>query len=321
KHRTIVVICTFILSGFLWADSCFTQTEQKPFNLDKKVAEKLVAGAPEQIATGFKFTEGPAADRDGTLYFTDSHHGVIYTWSRDTGLEIYHDNRFLTVGLAIDKNGRVLACEDNMILDSEGNFMMYDGPSRRLVAIDGNGVKTMVFDSYGGKKLNGLNDIWIAPDGGIYVTDPDWGREGMEQGTSQVLYFPPDRSRLVRVIDDIPITNGVMGSPDGKTLYVIDAENDDVFAWDINKDGTVSGKRLFSEVGVDGMTVDESGNLYVTDTGITIYSPDGKKLETIELPERPTNLCFGGVDGKTLFITASTSVYAVPMNVRGVGWK
>ncbi|MFC1650157.1 SMP-30/gluconolactonase/LRE family protein [Candidatus Latescibacterota bacterium] len=309
-RKILIIVCTLGLTGLLWADSSFAQT-----------GKKLTAGEPEMIASGFKFTEGPAADRKGNLYFTDSHHGIIYKWKRKTGLDVYHDNHFLTIGLAIDKNGRILVCEDNMILDDEGKFSMYDGPCRRLVAIDENGEKTVLFDSYGGKKLNGLNDIWIAPDGGIYVTDPDWGREGMEQGTSQVLYFAPDGSEVVRVIDDVSITNGVAVSPDGKTLYVIDAKEDDVFAWDIHEDGTVSGKRLFSDVGVDGMTIDEHGNLYVTDTGVTIYSPDGEKLETIEFPERPTNLCFGGVDGKTLFATTSHSVHAVPMTVRGIGWK
>ncbi|MFC1551062.1 SMP-30/gluconolactonase/LRE family protein, partial [Candidatus Latescibacterota bacterium] len=292
------------------ATSCLTQTPKQ-----------FAAGPPEMIADGFKFTEGPAADRHGNFYFTDSHHGIIYTWSRDRGLDIYHDNLFLTVGLAIDSRGRILACEDNMILDEDLNLIMYDGPCRRLVAIAEDGEKTVIFDSYGGKKLNGLNDIWIAPDGGIYVTDPDWGREGMEQGTSAVYYFPHNKKELVRVIDDIPITNGVMGSPDGKTLYVIDAQEDEVFAWDIQPDGTVSNKRLFSDVGNDGMTVDEHGNLYVTDTGVTIYSPDGEKLERIEFPERPTNLCFGGVDGRTLLATTSHSVHVVPMNVRGAGWK
>jgi gluconolactonase len=319
-RRSFLVTITLIFSAFLWADSCLTETPEK-------VPTQLIAGSPEMIADGFKFTEGPAADKRGKLYFTDSHHGIIYTWTRENGLDIYHDNLFLTVGLAIDSRGRVLACEDNMILDEDLNFEMYDGDCRRLVAIAPDGKKTVIFDSYDGKKLNGLNDVFIAPDGGIYVTDPDWGREGMEQGTSQVLYYSPDAVRAqdnrepVRVIDDIPITNGVAVSPDGKTLYVIDAQEDDVFAWDIHPDGTVSGKRMFSDVGNDGMTVDEHGNLYVTDTGVTIYSPDGEKLERIEFPERPTNLCFGGTDGKTLYATTSHSVHAVPMNVRGAGLK
>ncbi len=305
--KPLIIALTFVL----FACSCARQ-----------MPEQIVAGPPVKIAEGFKFTEGPACDRDGMLYFTDSHHGMIYTWTPETGLDIYHDNTFLTVGLAIDGDRRILACEDNMILNENLKFSMYDGPCRRLVAIAPDGEKTVIFDSYGGKKLNGLNDIWIAPDGGIYVTDPDWGREGMEQGTSAVYYFSPDSEEgdePVRVIDDIAITNGVMGSPDGKTLYVIDSEEDNVYAWDVNSDGTVTNKRLFSEVGNDGMTMDEFGNLYVTDTGVTIYTPAGVTIGRIEFPERPSNLCFGGTDGKTLFATTSHSVHAVPMNIRGAG--
>ena len=308
---------TFMISifGLFFAASCFAPWS--PGNHHSQFA----AAPTQQLATGFRFTEGPVADRDGNVYFTDSHHGVIYLWSTDGELVKYHDNRILTVGLAVDRYNCLLVCEDNMILDESGKFIMYDGPCRRLVSIDQDGSKTVIVDSYGGKKLNGLNDIWIDPDGGIYMTDPDWGREGMEQGTSQVLYLTPDRSRLIRVIDDLAITNGVTGTRDGKVLYVIESKADQVYAYDVGEDGTLIGKRLFAEVGNDGMTVDEYGNLYVTDIGITIYAPDGKKLETITVPERPSNVCFGGPGGRTLYITARNSLYAVPMNVRGADWK
>lgn len=283
-----------------------------------------VAGTVERVATGFKFTEGPASDRDGVVYFTDSHHGEIYRWTVERGLSMYYENHILTVGLDVDGAGMVLACEDNMILDGSGEFSMYNGPCRRLVAIGPDSTKRVIADTYGGKRLNGLNDIWIAPDGAVYLTDPDWGRPGMEQGIGQVLRLSPDRSRLDRIIDDIPIPNGVTGSPDGMVLYVIDSETRQVFAWDILPDGSVSGKRLFAPHGYDGMTVDEHGNVYVTAgeprRGIAIYSPSGEAIGFINVPEQTSNVCFGGPGHTTLFITAATSLYAIPMNVRGARW-
>ncbi len=293
-----------------------------PLPLSSDPLTPQAVGPVEQVATGFKFAEGPASDRDGVVYFTDSHHGEVYRWTAERGLSMYYENHILTVGLDVDGAGMVLACEDNMILDSSGEFSMYDGPCRRLVAIGPDSTKRAIADSYGGKRLNGLNDIWVAPNGAVYLTDPDWGRPGMEQGTGQVLRLSPDRSRLDRIIDDIPIPNGITGSPDGTVLYVIDSEMRRVFACDILPDGSVTGKRLFAAHGYDGMTVDEHGNVYVTAgeprRGIVIYTPSGDVIGSIDVPEQPSNLCFGGPGHTTLFITAAKSLYAVPMNVRGV---
>lgn len=177
---------------------------------------------------------------------------------------------------------------------------------------------TVLADRYLGKRLNSPNDLWLDMEGGIYFTDPRYGnRDGLEQDGEHVYYLKPGGSNPVRVIDDLVRPNGVMGTSDGTRLYVADEGSDQTFVYAINSDGTLSDKRLFASQGSDGMTMDEEGNLYLTKSSVAVYSPQGNQIASIEVPERPANVCFGGEDRKTLFITAQTSLYAVRMRVRG----
>jgi len=171
-------------------------------------------------------------------------------------------------------------------------------------------------EQYNSKKFNGPNDLWIDPRGGIYFTDPRYGnRDDMEQDGEHVYYLSPDLKQLTRVIDDMIRPNGVLGTPDGKTLYVADHGDSKTFAYKINPYGSLSDKQLFTSMGSDGLTMDELGNLYLTAEAVRIYSPEGEYIEEILTDERPANVCFGGKDGKTLYITARTSLYAVKMKV------
>ena len=177
---------------------------------------------------------------------------------------------------------------------------------------------------YHGKLLNGPNDLWVRPDGGLYFTDPlyprpYWKRDAkMQQEGQCVYYLSPDRKHCTRVADDLEQPNGIVGTPDGRTLYVADIKAKRTYRYEILGDGRLSGKTLFCEMGSDGMTLDESGNLYLTGDGVTVFNREGKQIEHIAVPERWTaNVCIGGRDRFTLFITASDSLYGIKLKVKG----
>lgn len=258
----------------------------------------------EKLAGGFKFTEGPAADAQGNIFFSDIPNNRIHKWSLEGKLTTFREDSGGANGLYFDKKGNLLACEMT---------------SRRLVSIDPKGNVTVLADNYQGKKFNSPNDLWIDPNGGIYFTDPRYGsREGMEQDGEHVYYLSPDRKKLIRVISDMVRPNGVIGTPDGKKLYVADHGGKKTFVYDINKDGTLSNKKLFAPEGSDGMTIDNQGNIYLTTEVVAVYNSKGEKIEMIQIPEAPANVTFGGKDKQTLFITARTSLYSVRKRIKGV---
>jgi gluconolactonase len=261
---------------------------------------------PEKALSGFRFTEGVTADTHGGLYFSDLEANRIYHRTPDGKLLVLREQSRRSNGLAVDRNGRILACES--------------ATGGRLVSIDPNGAITVLAETFEGKHFNSLNDLWIDPKGGIYFTDPRYGtRRDMEQDGEHVYYLKPDRKTVIRVINDMDGPNGLIGTPDGQRLYVSDQKGKQTFVYDINSDGTLTHKRLFAPVGSDGMTIDQRGNVYLTTRSIGIYDPNGRKMDTIEVPETPSNLCFGGKKKKTLFIAAGTSLYSIEMGVKGVG--
>jgi len=266
------------------------------------VAEGAKVG---KLAGGFKFTEGPAADAKGNIFFTDIPNNRIHKWSLDGKLSTFRKNSGGANGLFFDKDGNLLACE---------------GGGRRLVSITPKGKVKVLADKYNDKKFNSLNDLWIDPKGGVYFTDPRYGRrDNMEQDGEHVYYLSPDRKRIIRVIDDMVRPNGVIGTADGKRLYVTDPGVNETFVYTINADGTLSNKKLFAPEGSDGMTMDNEGNVYLTTNVVAVYNKKGKRIETIEVPERPANVCFGGKDKRALFITARTSLYSLQMRVASAG--
>jgi gluconolactonase len=257
----------------------------------------------EQLADGFSFTEGPACDAQGNIYFTDIPNGRIHKWSLDGKLSTFRENSGGANGLFFDRSGNLLACE---------------GGNRRVTSITPDGQVTVLADSYEGKKLNSPNDLWIDPKGGVYFSDPRYGnQEGLEQDGFQVYYLPPDRDRLLRVIDNLVKPNGVVGTADGRLLYVADAGDGKTYVYRIHEDGSLADRKLIAPVGSDGMTLDERGNLYLARNAVHVYSPDGRKLIEIDVPEAPSNVCFGGADRRTLFITARKGLYSIRMKVSG----
>lgn len=259
--------------------------------------------AVAKLAGGFQFTEGPAADKQGNVYFTDIRNNRIHRWSLDGKLSAFLENSGGANGLFFDKDGNLIACA---------------GGKGQLVSIDPQGAVTVLADRYNGKPFNSPNDLWIDPKGGIYFSDPRYGsRENLPQDGEHVYYLAPDRKQVIRVIDDMIRPNGVLGTPDGKMLYVADHGANRTFSYHINPDGTLADKTLFAPQGSDGITMDKIGNVYLTAAAVAIYDKHGTLIKTIDVPEQPSNVCFGGKDRKTLFITARTSLYSIPMLVKG----
>jgi len=264
----------------------------------------------EKLADGFRFTEGPAVDKQGNVYFTDQPNDCIMKWSTNGKLSVFLEKTGRANGMYFDKKGNLLSCSDQ-----ENEIWSFNKKGEAIVLVT----------NYNGKKLNGPNDLWVRPDGGIYFTDPlyvrdYWTREPKMQQEGEYVYFlSPDRKTIVPVDMDIEKPNGVIGTPDGKLLYVADIKAGKTYVYEIQPDGSLKGKKLFAEMGSDGMTIDSEGNIYVTGNGITVFNRKGEKIEHIAVEARWTaNVCFGGKDMKTLFITASQNFYSLRMNVKGV---
>ena len=276
-------------------------------------ARRLHNGQAEEIAKlagGFEFTEGPASDAEGNVFFTDQPNDRIMKWSVDGELTAFLQPCGRSNGLCFDAEGYLWACADE---------------KNQIWKIDPNKNATVVVDGYQDKLLNGPNDLWIDPNGGLYFTDPFYRRDYWERGPSEqdcqaVYYLDPSHSHLVRVAEDLQQPNGIVGTPDGRTLFVSDIGARKTYKYDIQADGTLSNKTLFCEAGSDGMTIDETGNIYLTGRGVTVFDIDGNQTASYSVNEPWTaNVCFGGSDRKSLFITASKSLYMVRLQYRGVG--
>lgn len=261
----------------------------------------------QKLAGDFSFTEGPACDQEGNVFFTDQPNDRILKWSVDGKLSTHMLPCGRANGLCFDAKGNLWACADAK------NELWCIDPSRK---------PTVVLKDYDGKLFNGPNDLWIAPDGGLYFTDPYYKRPYWNRGPKEmgefVYYLAPDHKKVVRVIDDLKQPNGIIGTPDQKTLYVADIGAGKTCRYAIQPDASLKEKKLFCEKGSDGMTIDEKGNVYLTGKGVMVFDPSGKQIEQIDVPENWTaNVCFGGKDRKTLFITASKGLYALKMQVKG----
>ena len=258
------------------------------------------------LSVEFDFTEGPAVDADGNVFFTDQPNDRIMKWSHDGELTTFLSPCGRSNGLYIDRDGSLLACADekNQLWDIE-----LDGTHKVLV------------DGYQGKLLNGPNDLWVRPDGGIYFTDPlyqrpYWNRGPMEQDGHCLYFLDKDRKQVTRVADTFTKPNGIVGSSDGKTLYVADIGAGKTYKFAIGSDGSLTDQTLFCEMGSDGMTMDSRGNVYLTGKGVTVFNPTGQQIKHIAVPQGWTaNVCFGGKQRDTLFITASKGLYSIKTNV------
>lgn len=295
-------------------------------------------GRLDTIQKGFSFTEGPAVDKHGNVFFTDQPNDKIYRWDAATGnITLFLEGTGRSNGMMFDKNGYLIACAD---MHGELWKIAPDGSHEVLV------------DNYNGKLLNGPNDVWINPvTGGMYITDPmfprpywdasdprktgnpGWPPTHSEQAATgkggHVYYLAPGSNTLVRVTtqaewDADSWPNGVVGTPDGKKLYVNkwapDINTAGTWVFDINPDGTLTNMKRFIDMGGDGMSMDELGNIYTSNSfGITAFDPKGNKIFNVPTGGGATNNVFAGQNNKLLFITGAVDrVTSLRMNVKGV---
>lgn len=299
-NKLFLILVLFFIESNL--NAAFGQANPALFDSDKSVT--LLAG-------DFSFTEGPAADSEGNVYFTDQPNDKIWVWTIDGELQLFTDESGRSNGLYVDEQDRLVACAD---MDNQ------------LWRFDSDGEAEILLENYENNRLNGPNDLWIRPDGKIYFTDPlyarnYWTRDPEMQVGGQFVYFfdPEGRAQAVPVDTDIVKPNGLIGNPKTKTLYVADIGDGKTYSYKMKKNGKLKKRKLFTGMGSDGMTIDERGNIYLTGDGVTIFNPDGEKIGHIPVPERWTaNVTFGGADRNILYITASRGLYALEMNVRGM---
>ena len=398
RNLIVSIVAGLVLLGVCWCGAA----EPKP------PAKSVVASGAKLIRLPgkFRFTEGPAVDAKGNVFFTDIPNSRIHKYSLDGKLSVWREDSGGANGLFFDRKGNLLACEGNRGL---------------VTSTTPEGKVTVLADKFNDKRFNKPNDLWIDPSGGVYFTDPVYGRYKVTQGGEHVYYLSPDGKKITRVIDDMKRPNGIVGTPDGKILYVADHGAGKVYRYEINKirlpgagpkrpaagklivinvrgekrgkgvppyvvagrsvnleqlrkiikaavkkdakqkvmvrgdklalhgnvasavaacrdggvvkanigynyapkakDSRLSAKKLFASLACDGMTVDNEGNVYLTERVVIVYSPAGKEIERIDTPMRPANVCFGGADMQTLFITARSSVYTIRMRVKGVRTK
>jgi len=284
----------------------------------------------EKVAAGFLFTEGPVWVRDGGyLLFSDPNNNLIYRWSPEDGVSIYRTRSGYS-GMDIGEYGQ--PGSNGLTLDREGRLTINEHGNRRVTRLEKNGQLTVLADRYQGKRLNSPNDLVYRSDGALYFTDPPFGLPKFFDDPRKELPFSGVfcliNGELKLVGSELSGPNGLAFSPDEKYLYVDnwDDKRKVILRYEVHPDGTLSNKLVFfdatgepGEDALDGMKVDQRGNLYLSGPGgLWIVSPEGKHLATIIGPEHPHNLAWGDEDGKTLYLCAQTGLYRIRMINSGI---
>lgn len=285
------------------------QSLPSALKIQDKESDIIADGAkPFLVSDQFKFTEGPVADKLGNFFFTDIIEGKIWKYNTAGELSLYMDKTGHSDGMYFDKKGNLITAAD------EKNELWSISPDKKV---------TVILDNYEGKRFNGPNDLWIDKKGGIYFTDPYyqrpyWDRKQSELDGEHVYYLPKGSKKAIIVDNKLVKPNGIIGSADGKNLFVADIGDKKTYKYTINKDGSLSDRKLFTDLGSDGMTLDNKGNLYLTGRGVIVFNSAGKKIEHIELPGWTANVTFGGRDRDILLMTSNKSVYTLKMKVKGI---
>jgi gluconolactonase len=269
-------------------------------------------GAKLQLKVdGCKFTEGPAADEAGNVYFTDQPNDRIIRVGVDGTVSDFLKPAGRSNGMFFSPEGKLIACADD---------------KNEMWEIDtATGMHKVLFSAHGGSNLNGPNDVWVHPSGVMFFTDPFYKRPWWEHNDApqkvQALYrVDKERREIARQTETFKQPNGIVGDAERALLFVADIGDQKTYSYPILADGTLGKRSLFCEEGSDGMTLDDAGNLYLTGKlGVTVFAADGKRLGVIAVPKGWTaNVCFGGKDHRTLFITASDSLFTLEMKTRGL---
>lgn len=264
---------------------------------------------PQLISKQFDFTEGPAVDKMGNVFFTDQPNDKIWKYDINGKLSVFMDKTGRSNGLYFDQHGNLISCAD------EKDELWSISPEKKI---------TVLVKDFEGKRLNGPNDLWVDAKGGIYITDPYyqrdyWTRKKPDIEGQKVYYLPKGKKNLTVVVDDLKKPNGIVGTPDCKYLFVADIDGNKTYKYEIKADGTLTNRQIFTEKGSDGMTMDNKGNIYLTGNGVFIFNPEGKQIEHIDIAAKWTgNICFCGKNRDILFITASEGIYILKMKVKGV---
>jgi gluconolactonase len=279
-------------------------------------AEKIPGIGPVsevvKVQGNFQFTEGPASDGRGNLYFSDIPANRIYRLDSAGKISVFLEPSNTTNGLMFNRQGKLFACE------MEGRVVWIDVSTKKATA---------VASTYDGKRFNAPNDLVLDQAGGIYFTDPRFRAPDPRPQDKEGVYYCDAQGQVTRLADDLPAPNGVILSVDEKTLYVIPTMQKEMMAYPVQSPGKLGGGRVFCSLkqpegvttaGGDGLTIDSKGNLYITSRlGVQVFDPQGKMLGIIEFPEQPANCTFGGRENRTLYVTARTSLYSVEMEATG----
>jgi gluconolactonase len=252
------------------------------------VASILAQPPVEKLLTGYRFTEGPAVNDPGVLYFSDVPERKVYRYSSGSEAELFINDSGGINGLFFAQDGSLFGCAGKEI--------------RAVLQIKPSGEKEILVDQYQGKKLNSPNDLWVDKHGGIYFTDPRYGnRDNMEQDGEHVYYVSPDRQELVRVTEDLVRPNGIVGTADGERLYITDQGAGKTYVYHIVKPGVLKRKKLFTDYGIDGLSVGKNNEVFITTSkAVRQYNQEGILIRNIDFTDDPTNVCY---HQGTLFVT------------------
>jgi gluconolactonase len=336
--RTKLLLVVILLSVGLLAG----QTGGQSIRLDPAFDALIPANAQlEKIAHNFGFLEGPVwvhSEGSGYLLFSDIPANAIKKWTPDGKVSVFLAKSGFTgsdasgVGFQLN-NGRAdvtLLGSNGITLDKEGRVTFCQHGDHGVVRLERDGERTIIADSYEGKRLNSPNDLVYKSDGSLYFTDPPYGLAKLDKDPKKQLDFEGvyrwSHGKLQLLYKDFKAPNGIAFSPDEKYLYVNDSASRTYWRFEVKPDGTIANGKLFfdmnssKDAGVpDGMKLDTKGNIYgVGPGGVWVLSPEGKHLGTIKAPEDPANLAWGDQDGKTLYLTARTGLYRIRTNAVGI---
>jgi gluconolactonase len=311
--RGVILRTTFFFTIGLMAVACALRAADFEVRSETEFRKIVPADAKvEKLASGMIFIEGPVwiPAQGGYLVFSDVRGDELKKWTAKNGLTTFRKPSFNANGNTLDLQDRLVTCEH---------------AGRRVSLLDKAGALKTLVDQYDGKKLNSPNDVVVESDGTVWFTDPPYGLPKgtpKEQDGNFVFRFDPKAKTITIVVKDFDMPNGLCFSPDEKKLYVADSGKPrHIRVFDVQKDGTLSGGAVFCQIdkgGPDGIRCDAEGRIFSSaGDGVHIFAPDGKLIGKILVPESPANLCFGGKDGQTLFMTARTSLYSIRVSTKG----
>lgn len=258
-----------------------------------------------KLGDGFVFTEGPAAGPYGRIYFSDIPNNRIHAYDPGSKtMAVHREQSGGANGLMWSKDGWLYACE---------------GGARRVSRQKGDRIEA-VAERFEGKRLNSPNDLCLDDHGGFYFTDPRYGSQEGRELDHESVYYVDRQGNLTRVAPDLRKPNGIILSRNGSVLHIADPGDRSIWSYPVTGPGKLGERRKLAPMGSDGMTIDERDNVYLTTAGaVWFFSPEGKELGKVVVPEGPANCTFGGKESRTLYITARRGFYAVDLKLRGGG--